>query len=93
MERTSRIKMIKKLNVTEISGEKVMVDFETGKYFMIKGVGNEIWDMISSGEPTVSEIMDRIQDEYEITPEVCEEEVLSFLQHLMKLGIIEASQG
>ena len=85
--------MIKKLNVTEISGEKVMVDFETGKYFMIKGVGNEIWDMISSGEPTVSEIMDRIQDEYEITPEVCEEEVLSFLQHLMKLGIIEASQG
>lgn len=35
-----------KRNVTDLAGEKVMVDFEQGKYFCIKGVGNDIWDML-----------------------------------------------
>ena len=35
------ISMKKQLNVTDLSGEKVMIDFETGKYYMVKGTGND----------------------------------------------------
>ena len=42
MDRSSLIHMKRQLNVTDLSGEKVMIDFETGKYFLIKGVGNDI---------------------------------------------------
>ena len=80
--------MIKKMNVAELSGEKVMVDFETGKYFMIKGVGNDIWDQIAGGETQVASIIGKILEEYEITPQICEAETLGFLRHLEKLGII-----
>ena len=46
MDKTAKIRMKAKRNVTDLAGEKVMVDFEQGKYFCIKGVGNDIWDML-----------------------------------------------
>lgn len=89
MNKTTAIKMKKQLNVTDLSGEKVMVDFEQGKYFMIKGVGNDIWDMLAD-DVTVTQIMDKLLLEYDVTREQCEAEVLNFLTELEKLGIIEA---
>ena len=35
MEMDKKIKLTKDINVTELDGEKVMVDFETGKYFIL----------------------------------------------------------
>lgn len=87
MERTATIKVLKKLNVTDLSGEKVMVDFEQGKYFMIKGVGNDIWDMLTDGI-TVEQIIKNLLAEYEVSEEVCEQEVLKFLNSLEEIGII-----
>ena len=81
--------MKKQLNVTDLSGEKVMVDFEQGKYYMITGVGNDIWDMLAD-DVTVTQIMDKLLLEYDVTREQCEAEVLNFLTELEKLGIIEA---
>ena len=89
MDKTATIKMKKQLNVTDLSGEKVMVDFEQGKYFMIKGVGNDIWDMLAD-DVTVAQIKDKLLQEYDVTAEQCEKEVLDFLNNLEKLGIIEA---
>ena len=89
MNKTTAIKMKKQLNVTDLSGEQVMVDFEQGKYFMIKGVGNDIWDMLAD-DVTVTQIMDKLLLEYDVTKEQCEAEVLNFLTELEKLGIIEA---
>lgn len=94
MDRTSKIIMKKKMKVTDLAGEKVMVDFEQGKYFCIKGVGNEIWDMLeetlAAGEAAlpVEEILDRLLAEYDVAEEVCEEEVLAFLRTLADTGIV-----
>ncbi|MCR5719892.1 MAG: PqqD family peptide modification chaperone [Lachnospiraceae bacterium] len=89
MDRNTTVKLAKKLNVTDLSGEKVMVDFESGKYFLIKGVGNDIWDML--GEPiTVGEITDRLLSEYEVEENVCLESVINFLTELLKLDFISA---
>lgn len=88
MNRDKVIKLVKKLNVTDLSGEKVMVDFDSGKYFLIKGVGNDIWDMIQE-EITVGEIIDRLLAEYDVTPEVCEASVVDFLNKLTEMEFIE----
>lgn len=87
MNKDSRIVMTKKLNVTELSGEKVMVDFETGKYFLIKGVGNDIWDLIQT-ETTPAEIIAKLLEEYDVSPEECETSVMDFLSKLEELGFI-----
>ena len=45
VEMNEVVKLKKNINVTDLSGEKVMIDFESGKYFMIKGSGNDIYRM------------------------------------------------
>lgn len=89
MNRDAAIKVLKRLNVTDLSGEKVMVDFEQGKYFMIKGVGNDIWDMLEDGI-RVEQIIQKLLEEYDVTEEVCEAETLKFLESLEQIGVIKA---
>ena len=81
------IKLKKELNVTDLSGEKVMIDFDSGKYFMIKGTGNDIWDLIQE-EITVDEIINKLLEEYDVPEDECEKSVLEFLGKLKELEFI-----
>lgn len=93
MELSSKVKFKKKMNVTELSGEKVMVDYQTGNYFMIRGIGNDVWDMLGEDKTIlVSDVIRKILDEYEVDEDTCREEVISFLRQMEELGIIEVNQ-
>ena len=81
MDKNTKIVLKKKLNVTDLSGEKVMVDFDNGKYFLIKGVGNDIWEMIQN-EITPNEIIERLLSEYDVSREECEKSVMEFLEKM-----------
>ncbi len=81
MDKNTKIILKKKLNVTDLAGEKVMVDFDSGKYFLIKGVGNDIWEMIQN-EITPNEIIDKLLSEYEVSREECEKSVMEFLEKM-----------
>ena len=81
MDKNTKIVLKKKLNVTDLAGEKVMVDFDNGKYFLIKGVGNDIWEMIQS-EITPNEIIDKLLSEYDVSREECEKSVMEFLDKM-----------
>ena len=81
MDRNSKIVLKKRINVTDLNGEKVMVDFDNGKYFLIKGVGNDIWDMIQE-EITPNEIIEKLLSEYDVSREECEKSVMEFLEKM-----------
>lgn len=87
MDKKSKIIMKRQVNVTDLAGEKVMIDFETGKYFLIKGVGNDIWDMLQK-ETTPEEIIEGLLKEYDVSREECESSVMEFLEKLEKLDFI-----
>ncbi len=84
----NRIKLVRKLETTDISGEKVMIDFESGKYFMLKGVANAIWDMIQD-EITFEEITNALLDEYDVDKETCVTAVNDFIHKLDEYKFIE----
>ncbi len=88
MDKDKKIKIVKSINVTELDGEKVMVDFESGKYFLIKGCGNDIWDMLQS-EISPNEIIDNLLKEYEVSREECEQSVMSFLEKMESYKFIQ----
>ncbi|MCR4745730.1 MAG: lasso peptide biosynthesis PqqD family chaperone [Lachnospiraceae bacterium] len=88
MELNSVVKLKKTVSVADLSGEKAMIDFETGKYYLIKGTGNDIWDMIQE-EISVGEIVDRLLEEYDVTREKCTESVFNFLENLRTKGFID----
>jgi hypothetical protein len=87
MNRSDVIKLKKKLNVTDLSGEKVMIDFDSGKYFMIKGSGNDIWDLIQE-EITVDDIVKKLLQEYEVSEDECVKSVDEFLGKLKEYDFI-----
>ena len=81
MDKNQTIRIVKQLNVTDLAGEKVMIDFDSGKYFMIKGAGNDIWDLLQE-ETTPAKIIESLLREYDVTPEECEASVMSFLEKM-----------
>lgn len=88
MEKLKTITLIKKLNVTDLAGDKVMIDFESGKYFLLKGVANDIWDYIQ--EPiTLGEIEAKLMTEYEVDAETCHKAVVEFLERLSSNRFIQ----
>ena len=88
MDKKSKLLLKKKLEVAELAGEKVMIDFESGKYFMLKGAANDIWDMLDK-EIMVETIIDQLLKIYDIDEETCEQSVYSFIHELSEYKFIE----
>ena len=87
MNKDSVIKLKKQIDVTELNGDKAMVDFNTGNYYIIKGVGNIIWDMLYE-DITANEIIEKLLSEYDVSREECEKSVMEFLDKLEKADFI-----
>lgn len=88
MSENTKVHLIKQLDVTDLSGEKVMIDFSTGKYFLLKGSANEIWDMLAN-DVTIAEIKDSLMKIYDVDEETCMASVQSFLQQMHQNGFVE----
>ncbi len=87
MNENSEVRLIKKLDVTDLDGEKVMIDFSSGKYFLLKGAANEIWDYIQV-PIIVSDILLKLMNVYDVTEETCRESIFSFLTQLKNYEFI-----
>lgn len=85
-----QVKILKKPEVSDLAGEKVMIDFESGKYFMLKGVANDIWDELEDGI-TVQAITTSLLNEYEVDAKTCFDSVRDFLKVLAEKGFISLS--
>jgi len=67
--------------------EMVMLSVEAGNYYGLDPIGRRIWDLLD--EPArVSEICSRLTAEYQVEPEECEADVLSFLRELVERRIV-----
>lgn len=91
IKETTKVHLIKQLEVTDLSGEKVMIDFSTGKYFLLKGSANEIWDMLDQ-DITVADIKQNLMKIYDVDEETCLTSVQSFLLQMQQNGFIELQE-
>lgn len=74
--------------VSDMGEEKVVLSIENGKYYNLGAMGSRIWDLIE--EPvTIQHVVESLLKEYEVSREVCEEQVLSFLSHLVEERLIQ----
>ncbi|MGG0185190.1 lasso peptide biosynthesis PqqD family chaperone [Bacillus rhizoplanae] len=73
--------------VSDMDGEKVMLNVQKGKYYNLGEMGGEIWDLIE--EPiTVAQLVTTLISNYDVARIDCEEQVLSFLELLFKENLI-----
>lgn len=65
----------------------VMISIQTGKYYGINPVGRRIWELLET--PTcVAELCEKLGQEFEVSNEQCEQEVLEFVSELSKQKLL-----
>lgn len=74
--------------VSDMDGEKVMLNIEKGKYYSLGQVGGFIWSLINK-PITVGELVTMLMAEYDVDQAECEQQVLSFCSVLYSEELIK----
>lgn len=73
---------------TTIDGEEVIMSVKHGQYYGLEGVGLRVWELIE--EPrSFEQLVDHIQEEFEVELEICEKDLVAFLSEMERLELIE----
>lgn len=76
----------------DLAGEAVILNLDSGLYYGLEAVGARVWDLIR--DPIrVGELRDALLDEYDVSPSVCEADLLGVLGELRAAGLIEVRDG
>lgn len=78
--------------VSDMDGEKVMINIHNGKYYNLGTIGGRIWEIIIN-PMTVQQVISELVGEYDVEPTECQHQVLSFLDHLYAEGLIGFAEG
>lgn len=70
-----------------LDDEIVVLNMNDSKYYGLDRIGAFIWHSIEKPNK-VSAIVDAVFDNYEVTRESCEEDVLAFLRELSDAGLV-----
>jgi hypothetical protein len=71
----------------QVGDETVILDLGSGTYFGLDPVGARIWQLIGEGK-TLGEICDTMLDEYDVTREALERDVVELADKLLEQKLI-----
>ncbi|HLK67790.1 MAG TPA: PqqD family protein [Bryobacteraceae bacterium] len=71
----------------EVASDTVILDVPSGKYFALNGLGTVIWRRLEPGR-TVSQLVEGLIQEYDVTREQCETEVYALIRQLAEHGLV-----
>jgi hypothetical protein len=75
------------LVTSEMDDDLVMLSIENGKYYGLNAMGKRIWKILTKPTP-VSAVCAQLASEYNVSPQQCEAEVLTFLQQLTEQKLV-----
>ncbi|MGP7818711.1 lasso peptide biosynthesis PqqD family chaperone [Niallia sp. 01092] len=78
--------------VSDMDGETVMMSISNGKYYNLGKIGGKVWGLMSQ-ETTVSQIVLTLQAQFNIEQKECEEQVISFLNQMLKENLVQVKSN
>lgn len=75
-----------------IDNETIIIDFETGAYYSIDGIGSFIWEGIAKGF-TPKQIVDFLVQHYQVREDEIEGKVIQFLETLREESLLQIEEG
>ena len=73
--------------VRELAGESVLLNLKTESYFGLDAVGTRMWAALAES-PSVALAFDALVAEYEVEPEHLRQDLMTFIQKLVDLGLL-----
>lgn len=71
-----------------IDGEAVLVNARGGEILVLNETGSMVWSLLD-GERSVAEVLRRVQDAFDVEPEVLRQDVHAFLSALREHDALE----
>ena len=71
----------------EVGGELVLLDMASENYFGLDEVGARIWSLLGEGK-SLGAVLEILQQEYDVEPDVLERDVSDLLDQLLKSGLV-----
>lgn len=71
----------------EVGDETVILDLASGQYFALDTVGTAVWRHLQT-PCTFGVLCERLEAEYDVSPERCRSEVSALLENLAERGLV-----
>lgn len=71
----------------ELSGELMLLDLASGKYFGLNAVGARFWQLLEEGN-CPSDARDRLLEEFDVTPERLDGDLAELIGQLRENGLV-----
>jgi hypothetical protein len=75
-----------------LDGEAIVLTPMDSKIHSFNETGSRIWELMA-GEPTVGEIVTQIHQEFEVSAEQAQADVVAFIEELAARGMVSLGQG
>ncbi|AZV56469.1 lasso peptide biosynthesis PqqD family chaperone [Clostridium sp. AWRP] len=82
------IKRVKDVVSAELDDMTVMMSIENGSYYGFNEISTVIWAFIEENIK-VKDLVRKLTDEFDVSTEECEKDVIKFLNELKKLNLVE----
>lgn len=90
MQLTDRLAPAADVVARDVAGETVLLDLASGTYFGLNEVGSRIWQWLDAdAQPTLAEIVQRLQQEYAVAGDIAERDVLALARDLAEHGLVD----
>jgi hypothetical protein len=72
---------------TELDQETVLMSIDAGAYYGMEGPARSIWEQLAT-PMTFSSLVDKLVEEYRVSPEACAEDLQGFLGEMEQEGLL-----
>ena len=72
----------------ELDGEAVLLNLQNEMYYGLDEVGTRMWTLLTTSD-SVQAAMDAMLEEFDVTPEVLEQDVAKMIKELQTNGLLE----
>ncbi len=77
---------------SDLAGEAAILNLESGVYYGLDVVGARIWNLIQTPH-TVGSVRDALLEEYDVSADCCEGDLLELLTELAAARLIEVGNA
>lgn len=78
------------IDTTDMDSDKVMMDLEKGRYYVLNDVASQIWETIAKPN-SIKNIIDVLMKNYDVNEKQCFDRTVEFLTKLQNEELISAN--
>lgn len=83
----TRIARAETMVASEVNGEVVILDIDSGLFFQLNPIGSKVWDLLES-PATLAQMVAALQAKFNVSAEQCRADVAEFVEKMLERGLL-----